>query len=114
VSRTIAALLAFAFIAGCASPAMYAWGNYEELVYASYAAPGSIPPEIQILKMEDDYQKARAMHKHVPPGWHAHLGYLYAQLGKLDESERELLAEKAEYPESAVMMDSLLANLRKP
>ncbi len=112
--RRLAALLALVSVAGCATTEnLYGWGNYEELVYASYAAPGSMPPESQILKMEQDYQKFRASNKRAPPGWHAHLGYLYAQTGKLDEAERELLAEKSAFPESAVMMDSLLANLRR-
>lgn len=114
MTRKVVVLLTGVLLAGCASPPMYSWGRYEELVYASYAAPGSMPPEEQILRMEQDNQKIRASNKRVPPGWHAHLGYLYAQVGKMDESERELLAEKAEYPESTVMINSLLANLRKP
>jgi hypothetical protein len=105
--------LALASVCGCAAPSIYAWGNYEELVYASYAAPESMPPESQIQQMEEDFQKAQAIKMRVPPGWHAHLGYLYAQVGKMDEAQRELLAEKSAYPESAVMMDSLLANLRR-
>ena len=51
--------------------------------------------------------------KPVPPGFHAHLGYLYYQLGKADAARQELQTEKAEFPESAVFMDRLLANLEK-
>ena len=90
---------------------MYTWGSYEELIYASYAAPGSVPPELQIEKMERDYQEARAANKRVPPGWHAHLGLLYYQLGKRDQATQELRTEKAEFPESAVLVDRLLANI---
>lgn len=111
--RALSALL-LASLAGCASnPGLYGWGNYEQLVYASYVAPGSLAPETQIQKLEEDYQKFRATNQRVPPGWHAHLGYLYAQTGKADEAQRELLAEKAAFPESTVMVDSLLANLRR-
>jgi hypothetical protein len=97
---------------GCAAPkTMYAWGSYEELLYSSYAAPGSAPPERQIEALERDYQQARAANKRVPPGWHAHLGYLYYQTGKHDQALQELKTEKAEYPESTVFVDRLLTNI---
>ena len=99
--------------AGCASPTLYSWGHYEDLIYASYAAPGKVPPEMQVEKLEEDYQKARAANKPVPPGFHAHLGVLYFQLGKLDQAKQEFETEKANFPESAVFMDRLLANLKK-
>ena len=50
----------------------------------------------------------------MPPGWHAHLGYLYFELGKSDQARQEFETEKANFPESAVFMDRLLANLNKP
>ena len=103
----------FLLFAGCASPTLYTWGQYERLIYASYAAPGKVLPEMQVEKLEEDYQKARSANKRMPPGWHAHLGYLYFQLGKLDQAKQELETEKAEFPESAVFMDRLLANLNK-
>jgi hypothetical protein len=102
-----------ALLAGCAAPTLYTYGNYEELIYASYATPGKVSPEMQIEKMEQDYQKARAVNKRMCPGWHAQLGYLYFQLGKRDQAQQEFLTEKAEFPESAVFMDRLMANLKK-
>jgi hypothetical protein len=107
----LAAMLAL--FAGCAAPTLYSYGQYEELIYASYAAPGKVSPEMQVEKLEQDYQKARATNKRMCPGWHAQLGYLYFQLGKLDQAQQEFLTEKAEFPESAVFMDRLLANLKK-
>ena len=47
----------------------------------------------------------------MPPGWHAHLGYLYYRLGKADQARQEFQTEKAEFPESAVFMNRLLSNL---
>ncbi len=98
---------------GCATPTLYSWGHYEELIYVSYTAPGKASPEMQVEKLEQDYQKARAEHKRVPPGFHAYLGYLYFQLGKVDQARQQFETEKAEFPESAVFMDRLLANLRR-
>jgi hypothetical protein len=100
-------------LAGCAAPrTIYTWGSYEELIYVSYAAPDKLPVESQVAALEKDYQQARATNKRMPPGWHAHLGYLYYQLGKADEARRELQTEKAEFPESTIFMDRLLANLK--
>jgi hypothetical protein len=104
---------AVVLLAGCATrPTLYTWGSYEEVIYASYAAPGKIPAESQVEALEKDYQQARATNKRMPPGWHAHLGYLYYQLGKTDQARQELQTEKAEFPESAVFMDRLLANVK--
>ena len=98
-------------LTGCAAPTTYLWGHYEGVVYATYAAPGAVPPERQIELLEQDYQEARSQNKPVPPGFHAHLGYLYYQIGRTEEARREFETEKARFPESAVFMDRLLANL---
>lgn len=113
--RTLALVGAALALAGCAtrSPPLYQWGNYEELIYTSYAAPGNVPPEKQVEILEADYQKARADNRRMPPGWHAQLGFLYFQLGKADQARQELMTEKAQFPESGVFVDRLLANLRK-
>lgn len=114
VSRWVWLPVLVILLTGCASPTLYTWGHYEDLIYASYAAPGSVSPEMQVGKLEEDYQKARAANKRMPPGFHAHLGYLYFQLGKSDQARQEFETEKAEFPESAVFMDRLLANLNRP
>ena len=100
-------------LAGCGSLTLYTWGHYEPLIYVSYAAPGKVPPELQVERLEEDYQKARATNKRMPPGWHAHLGYLYYQIGRLDQAAQEFATEKADFPESEVFMDRLLANLKR-
>jgi hypothetical protein len=78
-----------------------------------YAKPDKVPPEAQAEIMEADLQKAIAANKPVPPGFHAHLGYVYFQLGKLDLTKREFESEKKLFPESTVFMDRMLANLVK-
>ena len=114
MSRFLYLVAAAAVLAGCATPprTLYTWGSYEELIYSSHASPGKVAPEQQVEILEKDYQVARSANKRMPPGWHAHLGYLYYQLGKPDQARQELLTEKAEFPESAVFMDRLLANLQ--
>jgi len=110
--KTVAALAAALMLSGCATkPSLYAWGQYEQLIYFSYKSPSVMSPEKQVVSLEQDYQKARAASQRLPPGWHAHLGYFYSQMGKINEAARELQLEKAEFPESTVFVDYLLAKL---
>src|SRR3982074_814839 len=113
--RGIFVLGASLVLAGCAAPqSRYEWGSYEEVVYASYLSHDDVPAEKQVELLEKDYQIARSTNKRMPPGWHAHMGYLYYQVGKGDQARQELATEKAEFPESAVFVNRLLANAGKP
>jgi len=113
MKRTGLLLAVLALLTGCSTPTTYSWGHYEQLIYTAYRTPDKMPAERQIEVLEMDYQKARSKNQPVPPGWHAYLGYLYFDLGKVDEARREFETEKAQFPESAVSMDRLLANLSK-
>lgn len=104
-------LLLLGLLSSCAPSTAYHWGHYEGVIYATYAAPGSVPPERQIELLEQDYQKARSENRPVPPGFHAHLGYLYYSIGRADQARQEFETEKANFPESAVFMDRLLSRL---
>jgi hypothetical protein len=101
VSRTgLAALLALlALSSGCVgAPTLYHWGHYEALIYATYAAPGSVPPERQIELLERDYQQARAANRPVPPGFHAYLGYLYYSIGRADQARPGVRDREGQLP----------------
>jgi hypothetical protein len=106
-------LLAVLIIAGCArKPLIYEWGSYEEQVYAMYKDAGKVPVEEQIEGLERDYQRARANNRPVPPGYHAHLGYLYFQTGKADQALQSFTTEKELFPESTKYMDLLIARIK--
>jgi hypothetical protein len=110
LAATAGALLV---LGGCATPPQtrYAWGSYEELIYAAEAKPGTFAPEAQVEQLEKDREAARAAQKPLPPGWHAQLGYLYFQLGHGDLARDELVAEKTQFPEATALVDRLLSNL---
>ena len=113
--RAVLSLGAALALTGCVTQqSKYEWGSYEEVVYASYLAKEDVPAEKQVEVLEKDYQTARSEHKRMPPGWHAHLGYLYYQVGRGDQARQEFMTEKAEFPESAVFVDRLLANVKHP
>jgi len=52
MSRLVWLLALFGLVSGCATPTLYSWGHYEELVYVSYAQPGKVSPEMQVEKLE--------------------------------------------------------------
>lgn len=106
---TVLALMA----AGCQPAQKYYWGSYEDLVYVSYAEPGKVSPEAQIKIMEGDLSYAVTNHKTLPPGFHAHLGYLYSKIGNKEAARSNFEAEKHQFPESTVLMDRLLSNLAR-
>lgn len=101
-------------LSGCAHQpqTIYSWGGYEDQIYAMYGDPGKSSPEEQLLKLEADYEKAKAANKPVPPGYHAHLGYLYFQTGNLAKARLAFESEKALFPESTVYMNSLISRIK--
>jgi len=106
-------LVAAGLATGCRSPDIYYWGHYENLIYASYTKPDKATPELQARLMEEDMHAAASANKPLPPGFHAHLGNLYYQMGKPDLALEEFRKEKTQFPESAVLMDRLITNLGK-
>lgn len=107
------ALAASTLLAGCQANQHYYWGSYEDLVYVSFAEPGKLAPAEQIKVMEEDQRDADKHSKPLPPGFHAHLGYLYSTIGNKEAARANFEAEKRLFPESAVLMDRLLNNLAR-
>ena len=110
---TVFSFALLALLSGCVSPPKYSWGGYEQRVYDMYNSPGKSAPEREIEQMEKDLQVARSLNRPVPPGFHAHLGYLYYQLGKADAARQEFETEKAQFPESSVFMNRMLASMQR-
>lgn len=104
-------------LSGCASrnktTALYGWGNYQDQVYQYFKADGSKSAEEQILALQEFAEKGNAKGAKLPPGYHAHLGLLYASTGKDDQAIEQLQTEKMLFPESAVYMDRLLSKYKK-
>ncbi len=102
-------------LSGCANhqqKSLYGWGNYQEQVYDHFKTDGN-GNEQQIAALEENLQKIRSRGEAVPPGYHAHLGMLYAAVGKEDQLIQELQTEKSLFPESTPYMDFLMRNYKK-
>jgi hypothetical protein len=115
LSAVLASATVLAFGAGCATraPDLYHWGSYEECAGSLCREAGGTNLPDQIRKLSADIEKARAESSRVPPGAHAHLGYLYDLSGNFESAALEFAAEKELYPESAVFMDGLLRRMKK-
>ncbi|TBU94724.1 DUF4810 domain-containing protein [Phytopseudomonas dryadis] len=102
------ALAGLAWLQGCATTdnSLYQWEGYQYQVYEHFSGEGST--EQQIAELEKGLQKIRARGKTPPPGYHAHLGMLYAQLGKDDQVVQQFNTEQALFPEAKAYMDFLL------
>ncbi len=97
-------------LTGCAAnhatPPLYQWDGYQPQVYEYFKAQTA--PQEQIDALEKSLQQIRAKGNRPPPGFHAHLGMLYASVGKDQQAVQEFEAEKQSFPESSTYMDFLL------
>ena len=102
-------------LSGCMTPpeTVYYWGNYQAQVYdyLQHADTANVAKQIQVL--EKDYQKAIAANKPLAPGYHAHLGMLYYAQGQVEKSAEQFELEKAEFPESEIFIDRMLAKFKQ-
>lgn len=105
----LAGVAAVTQLAACAQAPkpLYHWGSYQDQVYAHFKATDG-DPVAQIGAMEKQIEEARASDMTLPPGFHAHLGMLYAQVGRADAVQPQFETEKSLFPESAVFMDVLM------
>lgn len=109
------AAIAVAILSGCASQQskpLYGWGDYQNQVYTYFKEDGANYQE-QIAALEKNLQKNQATDQSVPPGYHAHLGLLYAKLGQDEQLQKQLETEKVLFPESSSFMDFLLKKFKK-
>lgn len=112
--RIAAILIACTALGACATKptSLYQWEGYPGLVDAYFRAD-TLSPDAQTQKMQEGLQKIQAAGGVAPPGYHAHLGLLYGQQGRLDQFAAQIQTEKTQYPESAPFMDFLLRNFKK-
>jgi len=106
------ALAASFSLAGCrtAPTTIYQWEGYQPQVYQHFKGESA---DQQIAVLEKGLQTIGASGATPPPGYHAHLGMLYALTGKQDQMLAQFADEKKLFPESAVYMDFLTSKVKK-
>ena len=116
-----ARLLARSFAAGallCAAAcqsgrSLYQWSGYERSVAHVCLSAGLVDVDREIAEITELIDRAAERSRRVPPGAHAHLGYLYYLKGNIAGAVAGLEAEKEAYPESAVFVDGLLSRIKQ-
>jgi hypothetical protein len=108
----LGAVVATLVLSGCASKpkTLYRWDGYETSVYEYLKAPAG-DSAAQLAKLETQEQKTLSKNVTSPPGFDAHMGLLYTDLGQYDQAKVRFMNEKNKYPESVAYMDFLLNNM---
>jgi hypothetical protein len=95
--------------------ALYHWGAYQDTLYEGFRVEnGNTSPEKQLQQLQQEQQKAASHGKALPPGFQAHMGYLFFQTGQSDQAVVAFENEKKQFPESSVYMDFVIGKLKKP
>jgi hypothetical protein len=111
--RAAAALAVTAAAAGCGGGGLYSYGPYEGSVYHVCSDFRESSPAEDIANLSQHLQRTAERDGRVPPGYHAHLGYLHYVVGDAEAARRHLEAEKRLFPESTTFVDGLLRRIAK-
>ncbi len=109
---TLIPLAMLATAAGCRRD-LYSWGPYEDSVYSLYLRADEYDVPVHVEWLSRHLGQAESEGENVPPGFHAHLGYLYYLSGNDSAAVEHLEAEKAKFPESAIFIDGLLERRKR-
>ena len=96
-------------LVGCAThPPLYHWGGYQTALYSHMLHDSKFTPTEEIAFLRKDQSQSQREGDALPPGFHAHLGYLYYQVGNREMARTEFLTEKKRFPESTVLIERFL------
>lgn len=108
--RLVLVAAAMLALSGCATPALYEWGGYEQFLYDSYKDPSKV--EAMRVGIETQIASSAQSGQRVAPGLYAELGTLYLQAGSSDKAIEMYAKEREAWPESKGLMDAMIANLQ--
>ena len=109
--RFLGVLAVSALMAGCAAPGKYSWGNYDRSLYGYYKDPTSAAEHL--AELESTIQYAEQTKAKIAPGIYAEYGYLLMQQGKATEAAAQFEKEKANWPESTQLMNTMISLAKK-
>ncbi len=102
-------LVISAGLAGCAPPALYQWGEYEDSLYRRYVKEDSAGAEAYLRETI----VAAELKSRVPPGVYADYGFLLYRRGDYAGAIQKFEQEKRAFPESAALMSKLIDRIRQ-
>lgn len=105
------ALAAAVALGGCAPRRIYTWSNYDEALYAHYRNPQDRQRWVEALRRA--ILSAEREGRRVPPGLYAEFGYALYEEGKMPDAVVYFEKEKAKWPESRVLMETMIRNANR-
>ncbi len=107
-------LLPVFLLGACVTPPtpLYHWGEYEPMLLKQHQEPDSMAVADKIELLNTDIITAQEKGLMIAPGFYAHLGYLYFQVGDIGAGETAFQREKELFPESTHFVDGLLERSR--
>lgn len=96
---------------GCAPPSYYAWGAYDEVLYRHYKHPqdhAEFTAGLRAVMLAAQQEGRR-----VPPGLYAEYGYALYEEGNLAEAVVYFQKERDLWPESRVLMETMIRNAQR-
>ncbi len=103
-------LLLPGLLAGCASPSLYEWGDYDQWLYENYKHPKNDEElYVDLGALIKEYESRKKPHtKPLAPGLYAEYGFLLMRRGENAKAIEYYEKEKALWPESATFMNSMI------
>lgn len=95
-------------MAGCSPAKLYHWGTYEASVLRSASGEYALDSAKEIATLERTLQDAERRNKPLPPGFRAHLGWLYDHAGDGARARMLFEEEMNNYPQSTELMTRLI------
>lgn len=109
MKKLILSLMVVLFLAACAPPTLYYWDDYSVTLYELKSEPSDEHLAEHIETLQTIIAKSKEKNMRVAPGICGELGFWLAKSGKTKEAITYFEVEKQTYPESQLLMDSMIA-----
>lgn len=109
--KYLCAALATLALGGCASPSLYQWGGYDDLLYQSYKSADRT--ESMRVGLETHLSALEKAKQPIPPGLYAEIGTNYLEKGDRTTAVVYYKKERQTWPESKGLMDAMINTLDK-
>ncbi|NPU90519.1 MAG: DUF4810 domain-containing protein [Gammaproteobacteria bacterium] len=108
ISLSLSAVLLTGCVVAPPHATGFYWGNYSRTLYEYQKTPSPSTLEAHRNSLQDIIARADSGQSKVPPGIYAELGKLHLDKGEKAEAVKWFQQEVAHYPESGVLMKTLI------
>jgi hypothetical protein len=110
--RALPIALLLALLPACVTQnRLFAWGDYDDALYAHHKAPQDRAAFVERLRKV--VLQAEQEGKKVPPGVYAEFGYALLEEGSYDQAVTWFQKERDLWPESRVFMEKMIRNAQR-